>query len=87
MKCPCPKEIWNRAQSLVARGDVLRTQVWTSQRQSLSSRGAQEAERGTQGRWEGVTTPSFACWAPPPSQGYRLGPALTFLAWITAKGS
>ena len=71
----------------MARGDVLRTQVWTSQRQSLSSRGAQEAKRGTQERWEGVTTPSFACWAPPPSQGYRLGPALTFLAWITAKGS
>ena len=54
MKCPCPKEIWNSAQSLVARGDVLRTQVWTSQRQSLSSRGAQEAERGTQGRWKGM---------------------------------
>lgn len=46
----CPKEIRSRAQSLVARGDVLRTQVWTSQRHSLSSRGAQEAERGTQGR-------------------------------------
>lgn len=65
VKCPCPKEIWSLAQSLVARADVLRTQVWTSQRQSLSSHGAQEAERWTQGRREGVTTPSFACWLLP----------------------